>query len=226
MAPSAATIAKYERAWTRHVGRRKLAAFERGISDPELVSMRQELVKLDLRIDELEERAKQHESRGSWARVKQLTGDLDRELEKETPDLNRIKDTRRELVEVTTGRLGDYSLWDDITALIEQRRRISDTERKFEELHQLLIPAARLSLLFDDLHHAIETVIPDRGIQLQLLQELRVRLNGDPRAPRQLLPASVLPTAYDVHPSSSDASGSDDQAVGPESSVTAVSSLS
>lgn len=193
--------ARYERAWVKMIGRRYLTAFEKAVLDPKLVSMRQELALLDSRIAELKEREQRGESRGQWEKVLRLTAHLGRIVEKqadardEPPDLTAIQNATGELFELARATVSDYEIWDEIKDLIERRRRIASSERKYEEMEQKLIPITHLVLMFDKLREAIDAVIPDRGMQLQLIQEVRVRCNGEPNDPKSRIPL-VLPTSY------------------------------
>lgn len=189
-------IEKYRREWARLFARRRLDAFERALLDPELVSMKQELVKLDMRISDLEERAKKGESRGAWHHVKAFAKEILRTCGSETdlPDLDKMRDLATRLEACAHQGLDDFAVWDELKELIELRRKISDTERKYEELHKLLIPAAELGRMFDDLHAAIEQHVLDRVLQRAIFNEVRMRLNGD-RKSGSLIPAQ-LPAAF------------------------------
>jgi hypothetical protein len=191
---------RYQRAWVAQIGKRRLTQFERALTDPELVSMKQELVKLDLRIADLEERAKKGESRGAWTHVAAFVKELTKLCAGEDAkdwDAQKIHERLYGLSECAEQGLDDFKLWDEVERLIELRRKISDTERKYEEFHKLLMPVTLLSRLFDDLHAAIEAVLPERSLQRALLQEVRVRLNGDRRNAAALVPIE-LPAAYAV----------------------------
>lgn len=183
----------YEREWVRAIGRRRLTAFERALSDPDLVSLRQELVKVDLRIAELHARARRGESKEGWRAVHAQALEIDAALADSEPDVDKAREHAARLLAAAQGSFADESLWDEVKALIELRRKLSDTERKYEELHKLLIPHTQMVRVFDELHGAIESTIEDRGLQLRLIHELRRRLDGEAR--RAEAPLS-LPPAY------------------------------
>jgi hypothetical protein len=187
---------KDRRAWAQLLTKRRLAAFERALLDPELVSMRQELVKIDQRIAELE--AAQDAGMPDHQGWQDLEAGLNQAvflLKDDPPNAAGALAALERAQAVAAQGARDVATWEMIVLLLEQRRKIADTERKYEELYKLLIPAANLTLMFDDLHAAIEHVIQDRAIQLKLLGELRARLNGDPRARKDSIPI-VLPEAY------------------------------
>lgn len=189
---------RYRREWARLIGKRRLDAFERALCDPDLVSMKQELAKLDLRITELEERAQKGESRGAWSHVKNFAREIQTCLVGDDPktwEADKVKDLTARLEACANQGLDDFALWDEVKDLIERRRKISDTERKYEEFHKLLIPAAEIARMFDDLHAAIEAILPDRETQRALFHEVRVRLNADRRSAAAVIPLQ-LPSAF------------------------------
>jgi len=180
------------------IGRRYLTAFEKAILDPKLVSMRQELALLDARIAELKDRQQLAESRGQWRTVLDITARLTAALEpgaQRPPDIDRATELATDLYDTARAGVSDYEIWEEIKDLIERRRRIADSERKYEEMEQKLIPITQLVLMFDKLREAIDAVIPDRGMQLQLIQEVRVRCNDEPYDLRARTPL-VLPASY------------------------------
>jgi len=192
----------FRRGWTRVLSKRRLTEFEEALLDPELTSLRQELVKIDLRIHELEERHKASgETRDGWRRVGVVADKLKDSLmvdDDKDVDLEKLRTLVSELGERVNRGLDDYALWDDLTPLIDRRRRLTQTELEREKLLQVSIPMAQLIILFNDLQGAIESVLPTRELQLKLLQELRLRFNregqNDPRAGKVLR----LPAAFDA----------------------------
>ena len=187
---------KFRREWAKLVGKRRLDAFERALTDPDLVSLKQELVKIDLRIADLEERARKGESRGAWHHVKKFAEAFDAELNAPAgplPDLDKLRDLTARLAATADQGEQDWETWDEVIKLIELRRRVSDTERKFEELRNYKVPATEVLRLLDDLHAAVEAVITDRQIRYEIFNEVRLRANGE--TARAKVPIT-LPAAY------------------------------
>ena len=191
--------APYERSWQRFVGRRRLTQLERFLVDPELTSLRCELVKVDDRVTELHERFDHGEgfTVESWREVRGLVSQLQLELLKDDPDVDKLRSHSLALETISGGAADDRDLWNELMPLLELRRKLADTERKREELYKVSIPAAQLALYFDDLHGAMLAAIPDRALQRALMTELTKRLNGDPDSERKRTPVS-LPDAFQL----------------------------
>lgn len=194
---SARELSIYDREWLRSVGRRRLTAIEKALADPELVSLRCEIAKIDLRIAELDERAQDGETRDSWVRLAAMAKHLLEQIAN-TPFADdkseaNLRNSALEIQMLADAPLDEFKHWDEIKDLIERRRRLAATEQKWEKLQKVLIPASRLTLFFDNLHEAIYAIINDEKVRLALLNEVRVRLNGDAR--KNLTPIE-LPPAY------------------------------
>lgn len=205
--PPSPADAKYRREWSKILGRRRLDAFERAIADPDLVSLKQELALIDLRADDVRRQAVVGASEQAWQEVKLMARTLTELLEQpdEKVELAKLREVVVGLAQTVERGLDEWRVWDELKDLIERRRRLADTERKYEEMKHLLVPVAELALLFDDLHAAIEAVIVLPELRRALLHELRVRINDDPDS-RNALRSVRLPASYLVElPASHDA---------------------
>ena len=175
------------------------------------MSLKQELVKIDLRITDLEERARKGESRGAWEHVKNFAKALDEELNASAnalPDLDKMRDPTARLAQCADQGEQEWETWDEVVKLIEMRRKLSDTERKFEELRNYKVPATEVLRLLDDLHAAVEAIVTDRQTRYAIFNEVRIRANGE--TARSKVPVN-LPVAYLAHPAP-DEGGADGEA--------------
>lgn len=189
---------RIDRAWVKFIGKRRLSQFERALTDPDLISLKQEIIKLDLRIAELEERFEDGEvSRPTGDQMKSLIEDALVALDGDDLDAARTALTRAQ-AQLERAQERDH-IWDQVLDVMERRRRFADTERKYEELMKVWIPATQLTRLFDDLHAAVEAALPSREDQLKVLYEVRSRLNGDRRGKTDLIPLK-LPGSFLVAP--------------------------
>lgn len=191
-------LTAHRREWVKLVGKRRLSAFELAMTDPDLISLKQEIIKLDLRIADLEERARKGESRGVWHHVGNFARAFQEEVQKEKPDVDKLRDLGQRLEACANQGEQEWETWDEVTKLIALRAKLSDTERKFEELRNYKVPATEVVRLLDDLHGAIEAIVEDRAIRYQIFNEVRLRCNGEANA-RAKTPVE-LPLAYLANP--------------------------
>lgn len=189
------TELRQQRAWVKAIGKRRLTAFEEALADPDLISLKQELVKIDLRIADLEERARKGESRGSWEHVANFAKAFGKALDEPLPDLGKLRDLTARLDACATQGEQDWATWDEVIKLIEVRRKLSATEQKYEEMRNYKMPYTEVIRLLDDLHGAIFAVVQDRLLRFQILDLVRKRCNGDAPNAKPRIPFE-LPTAY------------------------------
>jgi hypothetical protein len=183
---SAAGYSKsFVRDWTSHFGKRRLELFERAVHDPNLVSLRAEIAKIDLRISEIESEALENETASNWKDVRELVATLASELDSKAnpvPDLGAIREMVLGLKAVTERGPSKADVWRQILPLIQERRKLAEAERRYEELHDFLIPAAALGLLFDDLHGVLDRSVSDKTTRLNIIQDLITTFHGTVRA--------------------------------------------
>lgn len=190
------SASRYDRAWMKFVGRRTLTAIERALADPDLTSLKLEIARVDARLEVLEERHANRvaESEGGWERLSDLADELRLAVGDPSPAArDRVDDLITELKRLAKNGLADYHSWEHIARATEQRRKLVDTERKYEELNKFLVPSSRLAFIFAELHLAIVSTITDLTLRMSLVNELRTRLDGTvvgaDRRPVVLLPS-------------------------------------
>jgi hypothetical protein len=201
------------RLWARVLTTRLFTELERALMDPELVSLRHELVRVDQRIADLEERRQKGVPPGAaFDEIRNLVRDAQTRLALPADEAKSISRsdalTASQLLDdistIAESQWAQERLWDATDKALELRRRIADTERKYEELHKLLIPAAQLGLVFDRLMEAVREAITDEHLQLRLMSALRARLDGDRRDEKHFKSPLPLPPGVRDAPTSVD----------------------
>jgi len=105
-----------------------MTRYQEAISDPEILAMRDDLALIDVRVAELLERVNSGES---GARSKRLT-DIWRTVEaaRTRQDTAALAAALTEVGTIICDGGSDAAAWTDIVGLIEQRRKLSDSEHK------------------------------------------------------------------------------------------------
>jgi len=118
-------------AYSQHLPTRYLHAFELSLRDPELTSMKYQLALLDARETELIKRLDTSESGAAWVMVKELAVELKNALD--GGHKNLLASTTVALLNAMDVGISDNAQWAELYAIMELRRKISETERKREE---------------------------------------------------------------------------------------------
>lgn len=160
----------------------KLAArFMAGIDDPELLSLRNEMALVDARTVQLVEKLPTEESAAAWAAIASAIIDGTTALERLTTT-NDDDDRAREaamirsafdrLARAQTLAASERSIWGEIVAHIEVRRRLADTDRRREEALGVTLTLRQGMTLIGALLTTISEEIADPAVKYRVAQRL------------------------------------------------------
>lgn len=124
---------------------RLLERYQASQSDPELLAMRDEIGLTDARLGDVLARVDSGENGALWQRVKEHYDEL--QAGRAAQDVNRMADAIDALGVVISSASTDAAAWAEVGRLIEQRRRLVESERKRMVDLQLMITAERAMAL-------------------------------------------------------------------------------
>ena len=152
---------------SKHLPTRLLASYEERRSDPDLVAVADELALTDARIGELLGRVDTGESGEIWKSIKATyaAGEKARIAYDATgdPDQRQTFFEAWETVGVLIGEgIADREAWSDVFSLVEQRRKLAETETKRREKLGQMITADRAMVLMSAVLGLIKENVSDR----------------------------------------------------------------
>ena len=116
---------------------RLLERYQAGREDSELLAMREELLVMDSRLADLISRVESGESGELWKKIKKSFEDFSAALK--AGDSDEIARNLSEMQRLITRGQGDYQTWREVSNVIEQRRKLVESERKrMLEMQQFL----------------------------------------------------------------------------------------
>jgi hypothetical protein len=129
------------------------------VADPELLALREDIALLDARLGELLERVDTGESESLWLRLDEAWSAYER-----LPDASPKKSEARGLVAwlIRTGAT-DYAAWGEIQAIVEQRRKLSESEQKRLVAMQQLITTEQAMLFVAAVMDAARQTVTNRN---------------------------------------------------------------
>lgn len=116
---------------------RMAGRYQEAMQDTELLALREDVALIDARLADVLSRVDTGESGRFWARLQVLNADLDdarqsRNATETAAALTALQQTIRE-------GTADYAAWEDVRSLLDQRRRLVESERKrLVEMQQTL----------------------------------------------------------------------------------------
>lgn len=114
--------------YSRYLPERLAERYEEAASDPELLSLREDVALLDTRLSQLIARADTGESAEAWKRVQKTLKDLQKAEAGGKPE--RKKEARWALEDAIEQGGTDIEVWTEIGFHLERRRKLTESERK------------------------------------------------------------------------------------------------
>lgn len=152
--------------YSRVMPQRLQERYELAASDPQLLSVTEEIRVIDARIGDLLQRVDGGEAGEHWQGLRRTLDYLAPAIA--AKDANRVAGLLSELDQIATAGNADYSAWQEVFDAIEARRRLVETERRrMAELDQN-IPAERAFMMIGAILEIIRRWVTDpqqlRGI--------------------------------------------------------------
>lgn len=141
--------------YSKHLPTRLAASYAEAQSDQQLLELREDIALLDARLADVLARVDTGESGAIWRRLVQAKGDYHKAKAK---DKDHALDLLLGLIEEGAA---DYAAWEDVRALLDQRRRTVESERKRLVEMQQTITAERAMLLIGAISGIIRAHVTD-----------------------------------------------------------------
>lgn len=157
------------KAWSKDLPTRLADRVRAGLEDPNLIGLREELALLDARLAELIERLSTHEDGDAWLNVSRATGRIHKIVEDQPGNwFDLLAEELDVLVAACTAHSSDAKTWDDIQNVLEQRRKMADTERKREEFEADAVTRNQWATFLTSVQTAIMEEVTDVGSRARL----------------------------------------------------------
>ena len=154
--------------YSKHLPTRLTEKYEASLKDPRLLELRDEIALTDGRLEDLLKRVDTGESGGLWAAVQRTW----REYKTGTP-AEKVKAAVL-LDRLIEDALQDYMAWSEIQTVLEQRRRLVESERKrLVEMQQYLTSQQAMTLVA-----AMIGIIKENVTDRNTLQNISTAVNG------------------------------------------------
>ena len=152
---------------TRLAGR-----FEEAINDSELGTLKSEIALLDTRIGEMLSNIDTEQYGDIWKQTSDSFHNLKAAVN--SKDGSMMLAALNDMDAAIKRGYSDMSTWDNIIKVIEQRRKLTDSERKRLVDLQQMITAEQSMLLITTLMRAVKTHVTDKRVLSAIANEIRV----------------------------------------------------
>lgn len=163
---------------SKYLPTRMIEAYEAARQDGELLDLTNEIAVLDARINDLMRRVDTGEAGVLWGKAQTAFSDL--ESARVSQDADGMRTALFELGGLLKKGHSDYAVWAEIQNLMEQRRKLVETERRRRVDMHTMMRDDEAMLLVSYLISSVTTHVKDRdtlaAIQLDLTRALGTRV--------------------------------------------------
>jgi hypothetical protein len=164
--------------YSKYLPARLAGRYEESSKDTELLELRAEVSLVDSRLAELLHRLDTNEAGHWWKELKRVHSEyLEAERKAEIP---LMRFWLSEWGRVIDSGLSDYALWEEIQGILEQRRRLVESERKRLIEMQQTITAERAMLLIGALTNIIQSHVRDPRVLAAIAADTRKLITIEP----------------------------------------------
>lgn len=163
--------------YSKYIPARLSERYHEAVADPELLAQREEIALLDGRLADLLTHVDSGEAKTLWEQARKATDKMLRAFE--SNDLGSMHVGILELDRLIGSGLADHEAWYEIHAVIDQRRKLAESERKRLIEMQQMVKADQAMALAGALLASVKANVTDRAtlaaIQLEFNRLLAVQ---------------------------------------------------
>jgi hypothetical protein len=150
--------------FTKHLPEHLRAAFDASASDPDLLSVRNEIALADSRLHDLLDKLTSGESAARMLSLRGLVKAMGNELRKADPNPAALAMAVERMGAVLDAAFGDDSVWAQIQAIMGTRMQLTETERRVADSKKANVDADSLRLLLQMILSSVrQHVLPLAG---------------------------------------------------------------
>jgi hypothetical protein len=173
--------------YSRHLPARLAAQYEVAARDPKLTELKSDIALVDARIIDLLQRVDTGEAGIVWRQAQAAMAAFEREQARQNVD--GMKLALEQVQRLMTHGAEDYAVWEEISELIEQRRKLCDSESKRLVMLQQMLTVEQAMLLLETVTAIIQRHVPDRQTLQAIAFEIQGLVHVEPRPPLRIVPA-------------------------------------
>lgn len=163
--------------YSSHLPGRLMERYQQALHDKDLMNLRHEVALVDTRIAELLEQIERGDLGARWLELKEHFDTITLAVQKQ--DLGAGRAAFEQIGTLISSGANDYMTWTQISAMLEQRRKLVDSERRWLVDMQQMITSEQAMLLVTAMVSAVREEVKDRDV----LARIQTRIAGLIAAP-------------------------------------------
>lgn len=166
--------------YSKYIPDRLADRYHEAANDPEILELKNEIALVDARLADLLSRVDSGEARTLWDKARKATDKMLRAFE--SNDLGSMHVGILELDRLIGSGLADHDAWYEIHAVLDQRRKLAESERKRLVEADQMVKADKALTLATALLMAVKENVADRSVLSNIQASFNKLLNAESAA--------------------------------------------
>lgn len=166
--------------YSKFLPARMTGRYEESRSDGELLALREDIALTDARLVDLLSRVDTGESGALWRSL--MAARMELLACRQASDIKGQMDALNLIMELISQGHTDYRAWGEVAAVLDQRRRLVESERKRLVEMQQMISSERMMVLLGAVVGVIQEHVTDRTILSGITTGIQKLITADPDA--------------------------------------------
>lgn len=166
--------------YSKFLPARMTGRYEESRADGELLALREDIALTDARLGDLLSRVDTGESGALWRSL--MAARMELLACRQASDIKGQMDALNEIMELISQGHADYRAWGEVAAVLDQRRRLVESERKRLVEMQQMISSERMMVLLGAVVGVIQEHVTDRTILSGITTGIQKLITADPDA--------------------------------------------
>lgn len=166
---------------SKYLPARLAAKFAEAEADPTLYDLRSEVALVDTRLGELLERVENRDSAEIWKQLDGAYQDVRKALFSDKSDEKAVLFALGNLEKLIGQGLGDWATWKEIGGMVEQRRKLVESERTHQKQMQMMVSIDQMMLAVGAIMSSIKDhkdKVLDQSALTSISQKIDALLGG------------------------------------------------
>ncbi|HEY9751298.1 MAG TPA: hypothetical protein V6C63_21620 [Allocoleopsis sp.] len=167
--------------YSKYIPGRLMERYSEAVSDTELLAMREDIGLLDARLSDVLQRVDTGESGAIWKELHEWSEEL--AIARKTNDKVAMADALNGLLDCIKRGKSDYQAWNEVKNLLDQRRKLVESERKRLVEMQQFVSSEQAMLLVTALIDSVRRNVTDKQTLSTISAEFArlTQREGDPQ---------------------------------------------
>ncbi len=165
--------------YSKYMPARLLERYEAAIEDPELLNLKHDISLVDSRLSDLLQRVDTGESRTLWEKARKVNQEIQKAVHDE--NYGRMMVQCLELDRLIGDAMVDHEAWYEIHAILDQRRKLVESEQKRLVSMQQMITSEQAMTLITAVIDTVRRNVPDRSILAAISADITRIITQDVR---------------------------------------------